>query len=143
MESSATICSELFSPDGRTGGGSTRCQLVVIEGPDMGRAVPLDAERLVGTRECDLLLSDARVSRRHLSVPPEAGGFVVRDLGPSNGTHYEGSRITEATVPAGATLRLGNSYLRIQPRPEPLTVEPSQARRFGELVAESLAMREI
>jgi len=31
----------------------------------------------------------------------------------------------------------------VQPRPEAVEVVPSQSRRFGELVAESLAMREV
>jgi DNA-binding NtrC family response regulator len=121
------------------------CQLVVIEGPDMGRAVNLAArEVIVGTGEdCDLVLTDDRVSRRHLAVRLEGGRFVVRDLGSRNGTLYEGSQLSAGTVPAGATLKLGHSFIRLQPRPYVMDVAPSQSRRFGELVGESLAMREV
>ncbi|PJB45216.1 MAG: Fis family transcriptional regulator [Deltaproteobacteria bacterium CG_4_9_14_3_um_filter_63_12] len=125
---------------------STLCQLLVLEGEDMGRAVMLRGDTVVvGTDEgCDLVLADDRVSRRHLSVEPiEGGQFLVRDLMSLNGTLYQGGRLVESAVPAGATLKVGRTFLRIQPRPEAVEVNPSQSRRFGELVAESLAMREV
>ncbi|EPX64368.1 two component, sigma54 specific, transcriptional regulator, Fis family [Cystobacter fuscus DSM 2262] len=122
-----------------------RCQLVVIDGPDAGRAVALGSEPVrVGTREgCALRLSDPRVSGEHLEVWAEETGFGVRDLGSRNGTRYEGSRLGEARVRVGATFKLGRSFVRIQARGQPWEVSPSQARRFGELVGESLAMREL
>lgn len=125
--------------------GPPRCQLVVVEGNDMGRAAAFGAgEMVVGTDSaCDLVLRDERVSGQHLALQSCPQGFVVRDLESRNGTLFSGSRIHQATVPVGATLKIGHSYLRIQPQPEPLEVEPSQSRRFGELVAESLAMREV
>ena len=134
------------------------CQLLVVDGPDAGRAVSLgsgpdsptgepaggEREIRIGSGEdCDLVLSDDRVSRHHLGVRESAGRFLVRDLGSKNGTLYEGSLVTEVRVGPGATFKVGRSFLRIQPRPQPLEVTPSQARRFGDLVAESLAMREI
>jgi transcriptional regulator with PAS, ATPase and Fis domain len=125
-------------------GAPVKCQLVVIEGPDMGRAVLLDAERTVGTHaSADLRLTDDTVSERHLRVTPSGAGFAVRDAGSTNGTFFEGSRVTELVVKPGATLKIGASFLRVQPQPRALEVAASQARRFGELVAESLAMREV
>ena len=76
-------------------------------------------------------------------VRVEDARFVVRDLESTNGTWYEGSRIAEVTLPAGATLLVGKTALRIEPEAQPLDLPPSQARRFGELVGESLAMREV
>ncbi len=122
----------------------TRCQLVVIEGPEMGRAVLLDVERTVGSgAKADLKLTDDTVSALHLTVKPAGTAFVVRDEGSTNGTWFEGSRVTEVELPPGSTLKVGGSYLRIQPQQRDLEIAPSQARRFGELVAESFAMREV
>jgi hypothetical protein len=90
-----------------------------------------------------LALSDDRVSARHAAVRADGARFVVRDLGSTNGTWFEGSRITEVTVPAGSTLLVGRSALRVEPEAQPLDVPPSQSRRFGELVGESLAIREV
>lgn len=133
--------------------GQLHCQLVVLEGPDMGRGVALpwgdgaDArELIVGTdASCDLVLSDERVSRQHLALRVDASGqgYHARDLDSRNGTLYAGSTIGTALLPAGATLKLGRSYLRIQPEPEVLEVTPSQSRRCHELHGESLALREV
>jgi DNA-binding NtrC family response regulator len=137
----ATVYSDIL--DGGT--GRVRCQLVVVDGPDRGRACRLGPdEAIVGTdRAAQLVLSDDRVSARHVAVRADGPRFVVRDLGSTNGTWYEGSRITEVEVSAGSTLLLGRSALRVEPEAQPLDVAPSQARRFGELVGESLAMREV
>jgi transcriptional regulator with PAS, ATPase and Fis domain len=137
----ATIYSEVLPPRDQ----GVTCQLVVIEGPDRGRALRLGAaERVVGSAaDCDLCLTDERVSARHLAVREVGGRFAVRDLDSKNGTLYEGSRLAELTVPVGAVLKVGRSFLRIQPHARALEVEPSQARRFGELVGESLVLREV
>ena len=111
----------------------------------MGRAVSIGTEPIrVGTGpECELQLDDERVSRDHLEILAADGGFVARDLGSKNGTLFQGSLVSEVTVQPGATFKIGRTFVRVQPRPEPLALRPSQSRRFGELVAESLAMREI
>ena len=122
-----------------------RCQLLVIEGPDADRAVALGSQPVrVGTREgSGLRLTDPRVSGEHLEVSADGALFEVKDLESRNGTLYEGSRIGEARVPPGATFKLGRRFLRIQPESQPWEVAPSQARRFGELVGEGLAMSEL
>jgi DNA-binding NtrC family response regulator len=137
----ATVYSDVL--DG--GSGRLRCQLVVIDGPDRGRACRLgDDEVVIGSElGAGLVLSDDRVSARHVAIRCDAARFVVRDLASTNGTWYEGSRIAQVTVPAGTTLLVGRTALRIEPEAQPLDLPPSQARRFGELVGESLAIREV
>ena len=127
------------------GSGRLRCQLVVVDGADRGRAARLgEAEIVVGTgAAAQLVLSDDRVSAAHAAVRAEGSRFVVRDLGSTNGTWYAGSRVAEVTVPAGTTLLVGRTALRIEAEAQPLDVPPSQARRFGELVGDSLAIREV
>ncbi|MCB9598450.1 MAG: sigma 54-dependent Fis family transcriptional regulator [Sandaracinaceae bacterium] len=140
MSTVATIHSDALGPRSADG-----LQLVVFEGPDRGRAVRLDAPRTVGTdTACDLVLTDDRVSRRHVRVGPGAdGGISVEDLESKNGTQLEGSRVERAHVGVGATLKVGRTFLRVAPLSQPLVVTPTQERRFGEMVAESLTMREV
>ncbi len=139
MSTVATIHSDALGPARADG-----WQLVVVEGPDRGRAAPLDAPRVVGTDpSCDLVLTDDRVSRRHVRVTPAEGGVEVEDLESKNGTLLEGSRVERARVGPGATLKVGHTFLRVTPLAQPLEVIPTQERRFGELVAESLTMREV
>lgn len=125
-------------------GSPLRCQLVVVDGPDAGRATPLDAPKTIGTASTvDLSLTDERVSSKHVRITPNDARFLVTDLESTNGTFFEGSRVQELEVSAGASLKVGRSTVRIEPTPRPLDVRPSAARRFGELVGESLAMREV
>jgi DNA-binding NtrC family response regulator len=137
----ATVYSDIL--DGGT--GRLHCQLVVVDGPDRGRACRIgERESTIGTAAgCALVLSDDRVSGQHLALRAVESRFVVKDLGSTNGTWYEGSRITEVTLPAGSTLLVGKTALRIEPEAQPLDLPPSQSRRFGELVGESLAIREV
>jgi len=126
--------------------GSPRCQVVVIEGPDAGRAVALplpDGAVTLGTDPaCELVLTDDRVSRRHVTLQAVAGRFAVTDHDSTNGTLYEGALVHQSTVPLGATLKLGRSFVRVVPVARALEVAPSRSRRCGELVGESLSLRE-
>ena len=113
-----TVYSEALPPSE----SKLRCQVVVIDGPDAGRAATLvttdGAEIVIGTDpDCDLVLTDERVSGRHLAVAAASGRFRVRDLDSKNGSLYEGSRITAAVVPICATIKLGRSFVRVQPQP--------------------------
>src|SRR5262249_37763577 len=57
-------------------------------GPQLGARFPLGQEPLVLGRDegCGARLDDPSVSRRHARVEPGRGGFVVTDLGGTNGT---------------------------------------------------------
>ena len=71
-----------------------------------------------------------------------ADGLQVSDLGSTNGTFWQGSRIDKITVPPGSTIKVGDTTLRFLAAPAPL-VEPSDQCAFGEMVGRSLAMREL
>ncbi len=120
---------------------------MVIDGPSRGRAVTVASRPVVvgSAAGCELVLDDERVSARHVELVRDGDGeaFVVRDLDSTNGTYFEGSRVALATVRAGAALKVGRSVLRLTPTPRALEVTPSKRRSFGELVGDSLAMREV
>jgi DNA-binding NtrC family response regulator len=117
---------------------------VVVAGPDEGREAALDVALEIGTgASCSLVLTDGAVSRRHVSISQLAGRVIVRDLGSRNGTFLGGVRLVEAEVPVGAVVTLGRTSVAIQPRWYTREVMPSTKRSFGELIGESIAMREI
>jgi DNA-binding NtrC family response regulator len=119
-------------------------KVAVLAGPDEGREAPLGAELEIGTAStCGLVLTDASVSRRHLSISQLGGRVIVRDLGSRNGTFLGGVRLKEVEAPVGAVVTVGHTSLAIQPRWYRREVQPSAKRSFGELIGESLAMREI
>jgi pSer/pThr/pTyr-binding forkhead associated (FHA) protein len=57
---------------------------------------------------CQLHLDVAVVSRRHAEVVQTGQGWVLRDLGSSNGTWLDGQRVQTVPVAAGTEVRLGN-----------------------------------
>ncbi|MFT3696637.1 MAG: sigma 54-interacting transcriptional regulator [Kofleriaceae bacterium] len=91
---------------------------------------------------CDLILADAQVSRKHaeLTITPE--GIRVKDLGSTNGTWFQGTRVGEVVVPAGATIQFGSTPVRITGTDTP-SLPPSDRDHFGKMAGKSIAMREL
>ncbi|HEY8077614.1 MAG TPA: sigma 54-interacting transcriptional regulator [Labilithrix sp.] len=139
--SSHTI--DIAGPDAKSP-APVALKLVVLGGPDEGKEAPLGSTCEVGTdADCDFVLTDSSVSRRHARLTIERGAVVVRDLKSRNGTFVGETRVREANATLGAVLRFGRTYAAVQPRWLMREVAPSAARSFGELFGESLAMREI
>lgn len=71
-----------------------------------GRVYPLEDVTLVGrSKECDIHLAAAHLSRRHAQLQLIDGLLYVKDLGSSNGTFLNGEKITESRVRRGDELR--------------------------------------
>lgn len=68
-----------------------------------------DGEHVVGrSRESDVVVRDATVSRAHALLAVDGGRVTLQDLGSSNGTRVNGERVREETaLEAGDQLRLG------------------------------------
>jgi hypothetical protein len=79
-----------------------------------GREVPVTGDRVVlgRSRECDIRLADANVSRRHAEVRHEDGSYWVIDLGSTNGTELNGRRIERAELSDGDRITLGATDVR-------------------------------
>jgi hypothetical protein len=77
-----------------------------------------DAGYMLGRHaDCDLVLDDDSVSRRHASLTCDSEGWLIRDLGSRNGTHVNGWRVAEAHVFDGDELLLGRTRLRFRAPP--------------------------
>jgi hypothetical protein len=83
--------------------------LLVAEGR---RHVIAPGGALIGrSRECDVVLSDANVSRRHAEVRPAAAGtWMISDLGSTNGVRVNGRQIAGSEqLTAGDRIALGTA----------------------------------
>src|SRR4029078_3906824 len=86
---------------------------MVLQGPDKGRRFELpDQPALVGRESRQLPLSDNTVSRRHAELIPGNEGWVLRDLGSSNGTYINGLRVTNRYIlKLGDQIRVGRTLM--------------------------------
>jgi len=92
-------------------------RLVVIEGPLQGAEIPLEGAQITLGRAPDstIVIDDDYASSRHARIYESEGAWVVEDLGSTNGTWIDRTRLTTPTVlPVGAPLRVGRTTLQIQ-----------------------------
>ncbi len=129
---------------GREPAPAVAVAVVVVSGPDAGSRLELArGSALVGTLDtCDLVLTDPTVSRQHLKLELLTDGLRATDLKSRNGVWFNGSKLTEAVLPLGARLQLGDTELRIDPldRPKPA---PGRETEYHGLLGGSAAMREV
>jgi pSer/pThr/pTyr-binding forkhead associated (FHA) protein len=87
--------------------------IVVAEGRRM--VVGRTGATIGRSRDCDIVLADGNVSRRHAEVLPTEDGWSVSDLSSTNGVLVNGRRIAGATaLKAGDRIELGTSELRFE-----------------------------
>jgi pSer/pThr/pTyr-binding forkhead associated (FHA) protein len=63
------------------------------------------------SRDCDIQLADANVSRRHAELRQEGASFWVVDLGSTNGVEVNGKRVKRAKLRSGDTITVGSTEL--------------------------------
>jgi hypothetical protein len=84
----------------------------------------LDGRRLVvgsegvtvgRSRNCDIVLSDPNVSRRHAEIRPRGGSWVLVDLGSTNGSRINGRSLEGSEViKPGDQIELGSTQLTFE-----------------------------
>jgi hypothetical protein len=106
--------------------GRIRGQVEESQGPRPTRAllvaegrrhvIPPGGATIGRSRDCDVVLSDANVSRRHAEVLPAAAGtWTVADLGSTNGVLVNGRRIAGAELlTAGDRIALGTAEIAFE-----------------------------
>jgi Protein of unknown function (DUF3662)/FHA domain len=67
------------------------------------------------SRECDIVVEDANVSRRHAEVRPRGSVWMLSDLGSTNGTRLNGRTIhTPEVVQPGDEIEVGSSLITFE-----------------------------
>jgi DNA-binding NtrC family response regulator len=122
-----------------------RFRLTVLEGPDAGRACGPEGDRAtVGSAPgADLVLTDRTVSRVHFEIGVSAEGFLLRDLGSTNGTYLEGYRVREVFLRDGARLGVGQTLIEFGLDEREREVELSAQHTFGPLAGADPSMRRL
>jgi pSer/pThr/pTyr-binding forkhead associated (FHA) protein len=92
-------------------------KLVVTQGALAGTTVSLSGTPVLIGRAPDstLVLTDDYASTRHARVFPDNGDWYVEDLGSTNGTYLDRSKVTGPTpVPLGVPIRIGKTVLELR-----------------------------
>ena len=81
-----------------------------------GERVPLGEYTVSVGRwhECTIVLGDPNVSRNHAEIRPAVDGYVVADLGSTNGTKVNGVRVAEHQLRDGDEVRFGNTVMHFE-----------------------------
>jgi pSer/pThr/pTyr-binding forkhead associated (FHA) protein len=61
------------------------------------------------SRQADVYVTDANVSRRHAEVVREGSDYWVVDLGSTNGTHVNGERVQRTRLEDGDVITIGST----------------------------------
>jgi signal transduction histidine kinase len=115
--------------------------LTALTGELSGRRIPVEGSLTVGRADdCDLVLTEKRLSRRHARFYEEAGRWFVEDLGSPNGTLVNERRVRKCELRPGDTIVLCKSTFKVTgesaleddrtepPDPGPRLVKPAAAR---------------
>jgi FHA domain-containing protein len=109
--------------DGLADGGTRVFEVPVVDAPQAtievrepnrpARQVPLTGAplRIGRAPECELVLKDSRVSRRHARLQARGGVLVLTDLGSTNGTRVNGSRVSEVVLGVGDRIQVGETSI--------------------------------
>ena len=117
----------VVEPDSGTRRGMLSVEGRFVEGEDArtpgslmlptGDRVPLGEYTVsIGRQhDCTVVLADPNVSRRHAEVAPSGTGFAVADLGSTNGTSVNGTRISGSRqLVDGDEVRFGNTVMHFE-----------------------------
>ena len=105
-------------------------RLAVADNPLVPTTLVVTAGSLAGTRlrlgsmpiligraeDSTLVLDDDYASTRHARIVPQGNGYAVEDLGSTNGTYLDRTRVTAPTpVPPGLPIRIGRTVIELRP----------------------------
>jgi predicted component of type VI protein secretion system len=92
-----------------------RAQLFVLAGPDLARSFDMGERAVLGrSDECDVVLQDRSISRKHAVITFQEGRWFVQDLGSTNGVTKNGRRVERVELKDGEEFRLGELPLRFR-----------------------------
>lgn len=105
-----------------------------------GRKVPIGESLVIGrTADSGLMIEDNAASRRHMEIKARPDRFIWKDLGSTNGTILNGSKMLAGELKNGDKIQIGETTLSFQVTgtPEPVAqASPPQeeSRLFTETI---------
>lgn len=90
-------------------------RLFVLSGSDLARSFVLGERTVLGrAAECEVVLSDRSISRKHALIARAEGAWFVQDLGSTNGVSRGGKRAERLELADGDEFKLGDLAVRFK-----------------------------
>ncbi len=109
-------------------------RLVVEQGPELEQTFTLgNAPQTIGrSANNGVVINDPEISRRHAQITPQGEGYVLEDLGSTNGTFVNGARLSQPmALKHGDSISFGDTVrLRYWAAGRASEVIPSSADRI-------------
>lgn len=103
-----------------------------VSGAQFGRIVPVRGRLTIGRgSECDLMLDEPEMSRRHAMIENNGDGIYLRDLGSSNGTFVNGVQVRDAVLHPGDQIAFDRNRFLLEAPGLPLRGELVEERSPG------------
>lgn len=103
-------------PQNRKPGKAPR-KVAIVEGDQLkGKSFELGSELVIGRADkCHIKLDDTYVSQIHARVFQKDGNFMVEDMGSTNGTYLNRTRVTGPTeVQRGDRIKIGKTVMELR-----------------------------
>lgn len=122
-----------------------KVQLEVQTGSDKGKTETFEKPviRLGADPLCDLVMTDPTVSRMHAEIRRKGDHFELIDLDSTNGTFFDGERIRSVELAPGDGFQVGRSLVTFSVTTEQIAVPVTDRTRYGSIIGQSQALREI
>ena len=98
-------------------GGGTIRHLVVTQGALAGTRITLSEQPVLLGRadNCTLVIDDDYASNQHAKLSPHGPDWFLEDLGSTNGTYLDRSRVTTPVkVAEGTPIRIGKTVIELR-----------------------------
>jgi pSer/pThr/pTyr-binding forkhead associated (FHA) protein len=109
-----------------------RLRLVIRSGPNPGKAFELATDSVSIGREAnnDIVIQDTEISRNHARIIRRGGGYILEDLGSTNGSFINSQQVSSprAIVPGDEIGFGGNVVVVLEGEGTAATVAASTAR---------------
>lgn len=91
-------------------------KIIIIKEGKPVQQVTMEQTRLtIGRRaQCDIPIKDPAVSGNHAEIEFVGNGYILRDLGSTNGVHVKGRQVKEYAIKDEDLITIGEHQLRIQ-----------------------------
>lgn len=100
--------------------------IIIKEDKPIQQLLMQQAKLSIGRRaECDISIKDPAVSGNHAEIEYVGNGYILRDLGSTNGVHVKGRQIKEHALKDEDLVTIGEHQLRVMiPDNSPPPTEP-------------------